>query len=94
MRPRGQRGQIKQHGTNWLFVYYLNSKRTHEVLGPVNVYPQRNPEHIRDIFSQKIADLLRTANAKVPNAAMRDGLLTLGQYSEQVYWKRCEDRQQ
>jgi integrase len=94
VRPRGQRGQIKQHGANWLFVYYLNGKRTHEVLGPVNVYPQRNPEHIRDIFSQKIAHLLRTANAKVPNAAMMDGLLTLGQYIEQVYWKRCEDRQQ
>jgi integrase len=93
-RPRGQRGQIKQHGANWLFVYYLNGKRTHQVLGPVNVYPQRNPEHIRDIFSAKISDLLRTANAKVPNAAMMDGLLTLGQYIEQVYWKRCEERQQ
>jgi integrase len=93
-RPRGQRGQVKEHGANWLFVYYLNGKRTHEVLGPVNVYPQRNPEHIRDIFSAKISDLLRTANAKVPNAAMMDGLLTLGQYIEQVYWKRCEERQQ
>jgi integrase len=94
MRPRGQRGQVKEHGANWIFVYYLNGKRTHEVLGPVNVYPQRNPEHIRDIFSAKISDLLRTANAKVPNAAMMDGLLTLGQYIEQVYWKRCEERQQ
>lgn len=94
MRPRGQRGQVKKHGANWLFVYYLNGKRTHEVLGPIHVYPQRNPEHIRDIFSQKIADLLRTANAKVPNAAMLDGLRTLGQYIEHIYWKRCEDRQQ
>ena len=94
MRPRGQRGQVKEHGANWIFVYYLNGKRTHEVLGPVNVYPQRNSEHIRDIFSAKISDLLRTANAKVPNAAMMDGLLTLGQYIEQVYWKRCEERQQ
>jgi integrase len=94
MRPRGQRGQVKQHGANWLFSYYLNGKRTYEVLGPVNVYPQRNPEHIRYIFSAKISDLLRTANAKVPNAAMMDGLLTLGQYIEQVYWKRCEERQQ
>jgi integrase len=25
---------------------------------------------------------------------MMDGLLTLGQYIEQVYWKRCEERQQ
>jgi hypothetical protein len=56
--------RFKQHGVNWLFVYYLNGKRTHEVLGPVNVYPQRNPEHIRDIFSSKINDLPRTANAK------------------------------
>ena len=31
-RPRGQRGQIKHHGSNWLFVYYVNGKRTHTVL--------------------------------------------------------------
>jgi integrase len=94
MRPRGQRGQIKQHGSNWLFVYYLNRKRVHEVLGPVNVYHDRNPEHIRETFASKINNLLRAANAKVRNAAMIDGLLTLGQYIEQVYWKHCESRQQ
>jgi len=33
-RPRGQRGQIKQHGSNWLFVYYLNGKHTHVALAP------------------------------------------------------------
>ena len=93
MRPRGQRGQIKQHGSNWLFVYYLNGKRTHVVLAPVTAYPFRNPEHVREAFSQKISDLLRLANAAVPNAAMLDGLLTLGQYIEQVYWRHCEARQ-
>src|SRR6266567_8119985 len=75
-RPRGQRGQIKQHGSNWLFVYYLNGKRTHVVLAPVNVYPFRNPEQVREKFSPQISDLHRTANAEVPNAAMLDGLLT------------------
>ena len=75
-RPRGQRGQIKQHGSNWLFVYYLNGKRTHVVLAPVNVYPFRNPEQVREKFSPQISDLHRTANAEVPNTAMLDGLLT------------------
>jgi hypothetical protein len=64
------------------------------VLAPVNAYPFRNPEQVRETFSTKISDLLRTANAEVPNAAMLDGLLTLGQYIEQVYWKHCESRQQ
>jgi hypothetical protein len=84
-RPRGQRGQIKLHGSNWLFVYYLSGKRTHVVLAPVNLYPFRNPEQVRETFATKISDLLRTANAEVPNAAMLDGLLTLGQYIERVY---------
>jgi integrase len=77
-----------------LFVYYLNGKRTHVVLAPLNVCPFRNPEQVREKFSPQISDLLRTANAEVPNAAMLDGLLTLGQYIERVYWKHCEMRQQ
>ena len=64
------------------------------MLAPVNVCPFRNPEQVREKFSPQISDLLRTANAEVPNAAMLDGLLTLGQYIERIYWKHCEMRQQ
>ena len=31
-------------------------------------------------------------NAAVPSAALMDGMLTLGQYIDQVYWKQCEER--
>jgi len=98
MRPRGQRGQIKLHGANWIFVYYLAGKRTHEILAPYTLYPFRNDEkgreQVREKFTEKIADLLRPANANVPSAAMLDGLLTLEQFIVQRYWPRCEQRQQ
>jgi integrase len=94
MRPRGQRGQIKHHGANWIFVYYLGGKRTHVVLAPFTAYPFRNPEQVREKFNDRINDLLRPANAEVPSAAMLDGLLTIEKYIDQVYWKRCEQRQQ
>jgi integrase len=92
-RPRGQRGQIKHHGAKWIFVYYLNGKRTHVVLSPFTLYPFRNPEQVREKFVDKINELLRPANAEVPSAAMMDGLLTVQQYIEQAYWKHCEQRQ-
>jgi integrase len=94
MRPRGQRGQIKHHGANWIFVYYLAGKRTHVVLAPFTLYPFRDPEQVRDKFRDKIAELLRPANADVPSAAMLDGLLTVEQFIEQRYWPRCEQRQE
>jgi integrase len=94
MRPRGQRGQIKHHGANWIFVYYLAGKRTHVVLAPFTLYPFRDPEHVRDKFRDKIAEFLRPANADVPSAAMLDGLLTVEQFIEQRYWPRCEQRQE
>jgi integrase len=94
MRPRGQRGQVKHHGANWIFVYYLAGKRTHVVLAPFTLYPFRDPERVREKFQDKITELLGPANAAVPSAAMLDGLLTVQQYIEQVYWKRCEQRQQ
>jgi integrase len=93
-RPRGQRGQVKHHGANWIFVYYLNGKRTHVVLSPFTLYPFRNPEQVREKFVDKINELLRPANAEVPSAAMMDGLLTIEKYINDVYWKRCEQRQQ
>jgi integrase len=93
-RPRGQRGQVKHHGNNWIFVYYLNGNRTHVVLAPFTLYPFRNPEQVREKFADKIAELLRPANAEVPSAAMMDGLLTVEKYINDVYWKRCEQRQQ
>jgi integrase len=93
-RPRGQRGQIKHHGANWIFVYYVGAKRTHTVLAPFALYPFRNPEQVRDKFADRINELLRPVNAEVPSAAMMDGLLTVQQYIEQTYWKRCEQRQQ
>ena len=93
-RPRGQRGQIKHHGANWIFVYYINGKRAHVVLAPFTLYPFRNPEQVREKFLDKINELLRPANAEVPTAAMLDALLTVEQYIRQVYWKRCEQRQQ
>jgi integrase len=92
MRPRGQQGQIKHHGANWIFVYYAGQKRTHVVLAPFVLYPFRDPEQIRAKFIDRINDLLRPVNAEVPGAAMMDGMLTIGQYIEQVYWKRCEQR--
>jgi integrase len=92
-RPRGQRGQIKHHGANWIFVYYLNGKRTHVVLSPFTLYPFRNPEQVREKFVDKINELLRPANAEVLSAAMIDGLLTVEKYIDQVYWARCEQRQ-
>lgn len=94
MRPRGQRGQIKHHGANWIFVYYLAGKRTHVVLAPFTLYPFRDQEQVRDKFRDKIAELLRPANADVPSAAMLDGLLTVEQFIEQRYWPRCEQRQE
>ncbi len=93
-KPRGQRGQIKHHGANWIFVYYLNGKRTHIVLAPFTMYPLRNPEQVREKFVDKINELLRPANAEVPASAMLDALLTVEQYVSQVYWKRCEPSQQ
>jgi len=93
-RPRGQRGQIKHHGAYWIFVYYVGEKRTHVVLAPFNLYPFRNPEQVRDKFTDRINELLRPVNADVPSAAMMDGLLTVRQYIDQVYWKRCEQRLQ
>ncbi|HEY6128209.1 MAG TPA: tyrosine-type recombinase/integrase [Candidatus Acidoferrum sp.] len=93
-RPRGQRGQIKHHGANWIFVYYVGSKRTHTVLAPFALYPFRNPEQVREKFTDKINELLRPVNAEVPSAAMMDGLLTVEKYINDVYWKRCEQRQQ
>jgi integrase len=93
MRPRGQRGQVKHHGNNWIFVYYISGKRTHVVLAPFSLYPFRNPEQVREKFAEKINELLRPANATVPGAALLDGMLTLEQFIEQVYWKRCEQRQ-
>jgi integrase len=92
-RPRGQQGQIKHHGNQWLFVYYLNGKRTTVPLAPFHLYPFQNLDKVRAQFQTQINDLLRTANASVPNAGMLDGLLTLGQYIDQVYWKHCEARQ-
>jgi len=94
MRPRGQRGQIKHHGASWIFVYYLAGKRTHVILAPFTLYPFRDPEQVREKFQDKIAQLLRPANAAVPSAAMLDGLLTVEQFIVQRYWRRCEQRQQ
>jgi integrase len=93
-RPRGQRGQIKHHGSNWILVYYAGDKRTHAVLAPFALYPFRNPEQVREKFTDKINELLRPVNASVPSAAMMDGLLTIEKYINDVYWKRCEQRQQ
>jgi len=93
-RPRGQRGQIKHHGSNWIFVYYAGDKRTHAVLAPFALYPFRNPEQVREKFTDKINELLRPVNASVPSAAMMDGLLNIEKYINEVYWKRCEQRQQ
>jgi len=78
------RGQIKHHGANWLFVYYVNGKRTHTVLAPFEAFPFRNPEQVREKFADRISELLRPVNAAVPNAALMDGTLTLGQYLDQV----------
>ena len=93
-RPRGQRGQVKHHGANWIFVYYVGGKRTHVVLAPFTLYPFRNPEQVREKFTDKINELLRPVNANVPSAALMDGLLTLEQYTNQVYWNRCDQRMQ
>src|SRR5438034_14947 len=92
-RPRGQRGQVKHPGNNWIFVYYLNGESTLIVLAPFTAYPFRNPEQVREKFAERINELLRPANAEVPTAAMMDSLLTVEQYINQVYWKRCEQRQ-
>jgi hypothetical protein len=79
-RPRGQRGQVKLHGANWLFVYYLAGKRTHVTLAPYTLYPFRDDEkgreQVREQFTDKISELLRPANADVPSAPLLDGLLT------------------
>jgi integrase len=92
-RPRGQRGQVKHHGNNWIFLYYINGERKHEVLAPFVAYPFRNPEQVREKFTEKINTLLRVANAAVPGTAVMDGLLTVEKYINQVYWQRCEQRQ-
>src|SRR6267154_2506394 len=93
-RPRGQRGQIKHHGSNWIFVYYAGDKRTHAVLAPFALCPFRDSEQVREKFADKINALLRPVNASVPSAAMMDGLLTVEKYINEAYWKRCEQRQQ
>lgn len=93
-RPREQRGQVKHHGAQWVFNYYVDGKRTQVPLAPFTLYPFRNPEQVREVFADKIAGILRPINAGVPTAAMMDGLLTVEKYIEQVYWKRCEARQE
>lgn len=97
-RPRGQKGQIKLHGANWIFVYYLAGKRVHEILAPYTLCPFRNDEkgreQVREKFTDKIGQLLRPANADVPSMAMLDGLLTLERFIVKRYWPECERRQQ
>jgi integrase len=55
---------------------------------------EKGRDQVREKFTEKIANLLRPANANVPSAAMLDGLLTLEQFIVQGYWPRCEQRQQ
>ena len=93
-RPRGQRGQVKHHGNNWIFLYYVNGDRKHIVLAPFSAYPFRNPEQVREKFLDKINGVLRGANASVPGSAVMDGMLTVEKYIEQVYWPHCKQRLQ
>jgi hypothetical protein len=41
------------------------------VLAPVNVYPFRNPEQVREKFSPQISDLFRTANLLLSTATAK-----------------------
>ena len=72
----------------------MNGERKHEILAPYTLYPVRDPEQVRLKFADRINVLLRSANASVPSAALMDGLLSVEQYIDQVYWKHCEERQQ
>lgn len=102
MRPRHQTGQIRRRGSNWILRYYEdrleNGKvarvRTTKVLAPYEQYPYRESDEarLRRELESQIRALLDPVNRNGGNTA--EGTLTLGEFIEQRYFPRLNQRLQ
>src|SRR5690348_15721446 len=102
MRPRHQTGQICRRGPNWILRYYedrlqggrIVRVRTTKVLAPYEQYPYRESDEtrLRRELESQIREVLDPVNRNGGNGA--EGTLTLGEFIEQRYFPRLDQRLQ
>src|SRR5882762_701503 len=102
MRPRFQQGQITKRGPNWVLRYHedrnidgvVKRVRTIKVLGSYSQHPLKETQttQVRALFNDKINAILATVNTQSSNPA--DGTLTVGEFIEQRYFPRLDQRLQ
>ena len=102
MRPRHQTGQICRRGPNWILRYYEDRVqngqvvrvRTTKVLAPYDQYPYRESDEprLRRELESQIRAILDPVNRHGGNGA--EGTLTVGQFIEQRYFPRLNQRLQ
>jgi len=97
MRPRNQEGQITRKGPNWVLRIYEDRDgkrvRVPKILCSYAEHPLRGTaddlEWLRKKYADKIAQFLAPVNR---DHVITTGTITLGQFIEQHYWVRCEQR--
>lgn len=102
MRPRHQTGQICRRGSNWILRYYedrlqdgqIVRVRTTKVLAPYEQCPYKESDEarLRRELESQIRAVLDPVNRNGGNGAQ--GTLTLGQFIEQRYFPRLNQRLQ
>jgi integrase len=105
MRPRYQQGQICKRGSNWVLRYHedrivdgkVKRVRTVKALATYSQYPFRETEadisRLRRILEDKIKEILVPVNRQNSGNGA-DETLTLGEFIEQRYFPRLEQRLQ
>ncbi|HUN62548.1 MAG TPA: tyrosine-type recombinase/integrase [Candidatus Sulfotelmatobacter sp.] len=97
MRPRNQEGQIMHKGPNWVLRVYEDRDgkrvRVAKLLCRYAEHPLRGTatdlEFLRKKYAEQIAQFLAPVNRDHVTAT---GTITLGEFVEQQYWVRCEQR--
>jgi integrase len=97
MRPRNQEGQIVHKGANWVLRVYEDREgkrvRVPRILCSYAEHPLRGTASDLDFLRKKYADKIAQFLAPVNSAhVITTGGITLGQFIEQSYWVRCEQR--
>jgi integrase len=103
MRPRFQQGQITKRGPNWVLRYHedrvgpdgqVKRVRTTKMLAQYAQHPLKESQTtaLRALFNDKINAILAGVNSQSSNGV--DGTLTVGEFIEQRYFPRLDQRLQ